>query len=523
MVVLCGALWLPSAARAQTAGATLLVDARDRSGAPVPGALVTVSSQETGLERVGDDRRRRDGVAGAAAGRHLHADARSAAGSRPKSSQGIQIEAAARGKVTLALKPGDYTEQVVVEADATTLRIGNSAVGAVFDSDDAARRCRSPSAKPLEFATQAPGMAPPAPGSRLSTQGNTGVNSAGAREAANNYLLDGVDNNDQFLNRLVINPSLDAIQEFALLQNTYDAEYGRSAGAQLNMVAEVRARGRGTDRPTSSSVIPRWTRATRSTTAACREAGAPAPPVRRHARRPALDAALVLFHQRRRHQRPRGRHAAGARADARSSAPAISARPASTVRDPFTGLPFPGNVIPASRISAAGARRGRAVPGAQSRRSADQLRRRRRSPTGPPVQFTIKTDHTVWHGSPLTLRYSFSRDNRDQPFPVRARNLPGFGISVLDQGHNFGAGLTKALTARIFNELRVGVNALRRENLAAERRHRSVRRARHHRPAARHRRPRLPDARGAGLRDARRRSQPARACGGRARSTSSTR
>ena len=54
---------------------------------------------------------------------------------------------------------------------------------------------------------------------------------SGAREAANNFLLDGTDNNDLFLNRLVVNPSLDAIQEFALQQNTYDAEYGRSAGA----------------------------------------------------------------------------------------------------------------------------------------------------------------------------------------------------------------------------------------------------------------------------------------------------
>src|SRR4029079_10694909 len=85
---------------------------------------------------------------------------------------------------------------------------------------------------------QAPGVATPAPGSRLSTQGNIGLNSAGAREASNNFLLDGVDNNDLFLNRLVVNPSLDAIQEFSLQQNTYDAEYGRSAGAQMNMVVK---------------------------------------------------------------------------------------------------------------------------------------------------------------------------------------------------------------------------------------------------------------------------------------------
>ena len=83
----------------------------------------------------GRHRRRRHRLARAAAGGRLHADARSAAGSRPKSSRRFSVEAAARGQITVVLKPGDYTEQVVVEADATTLRIGNSAVGAVFDSE----------------------------------------------------------------------------------------------------------------------------------------------------------------------------------------------------------------------------------------------------------------------------------------------------------------------------------------------------------------------------------------------------
>ena len=99
-------------------------------------------------------------------------------------------------------------------------------------------------------------------------------------------------------------------------------------------------------------------------------------------------------------------------------------------------------------------------------------------------QFTIKTDHIIWHGSPLMFRYSFSRDNRDNPFPVRARNLPGFGTTVLDQGHNFATGLTKAMSSRTFNELRVGVNALYRDDYAAEPGHGSVRRTRHHGAAA---------------------------------------
>src|SRR5262249_38729813 len=137
--------------------------------------------------------------------------------------------------VPIMLTPGVLSEHVEVTADGTTLRTGNSTVGEVFDSHTLLTLPTS-EREALDFAVQAPGVATAAHASRLSKQGNTGINSAGAREAANNYLLDGVDNNDLFLNRLVINPSLDSIEEFALLQNTYDAEYGRSAGAQLNMV-----------------------------------------------------------------------------------------------------------------------------------------------------------------------------------------------------------------------------------------------------------------------------------------------
>src|SRR4029079_1150021 len=96
-----------------------------------------------------------------------------------------------------------------------------------------------------------------------------------------------------------------------------------------------------------------------------------------------------------------------------------------TVRDPFTGLPFPGNIIPASRMSAAGLAAANLYPmpnraDAQTNFASSPLADRSA------VQFTIKTDHTVWQGSPLMFRYSFSRDDRDQPVPRRPPQLPGF-------------------------------------------------------------------------------------------------
>src|SRR6266511_3202214 len=171
-LVLLGTPGHALAAAAQTAGTTLLVEARDPGGASVLGVLVTLASQDTGLQRAGvtvDDGT--VWLARLPAGVYTLTAVRG--GFKTELIRGIQIEAAARGRITLLLKPGPYTEQVVVEADATTLRIGTSAVGSVFD-EETLLALPVAEREALAFAAQAPGMAPPAPGSRLSTQGNTG-------------------------------------------------------------------------------------------------------------------------------------------------------------------------------------------------------------------------------------------------------------------------------------------------------------------------------------------------------------
>src|SRR3954470_17790077 len=116
MAVLCTAMLFPVAAAAQTAGATLLVEARDQSCAPIPGALVTIASQDTGLERVGTTVD--DGTVWLVrlpAGNYTLSAVRG--GFKTEVVKNVHLEAAARGKITLLFKTGAYTEQVVVEAD----------------------------------------------------------------------------------------------------------------------------------------------------------------------------------------------------------------------------------------------------------------------------------------------------------------------------------------------------------------------------------------------------------------------
>ena len=60
----------------------------------------------------------------------------------------------------------------------------------------------------------------------------------GGRGRSNNYMVNGGDGNDIFVNGPAIQPSPDAIEEFRVLTNTFDAEYGRNSGSVVNVVTK---------------------------------------------------------------------------------------------------------------------------------------------------------------------------------------------------------------------------------------------------------------------------------------------
>ncbi|MDQ1388145.1 MAG: hypothetical protein QOF56_1599, partial [Acidobacteriaceae bacterium] len=69
--------------------------------------------------------------------------------------------------------------------------------------------------------------------------GNAGAVSVnGGRGRSNNFSVNGGDANDQFVNLPTVQPSPDSIQEFRVLTNTFDAEYGRNSGSVVNVVTK---------------------------------------------------------------------------------------------------------------------------------------------------------------------------------------------------------------------------------------------------------------------------------------------
>jgi len=137
-------------------------------------------------------------------------------------------------RVDFALEVGAATEEVRVKETPPAIQTDTSTLGQVVNNrlvQDLPLNQRNF----LNFALLVPGSQLPAEGSQNSTQGGA-LSVNGAREQSNSFLLDGVDNNDPYINQYVALPSVDAIQEFKVQSSDYSAEYGRAGGAQINVV-----------------------------------------------------------------------------------------------------------------------------------------------------------------------------------------------------------------------------------------------------------------------------------------------
>ncbi len=65
----------------------------------------------------------------------------------------------------------------------------------------------------------------------------------GQDSVLNNYLIDGMDNNERFIGTIIVRPSIDALAEFKVQTNLYSAELGRTAGGVINVVTKSGTNG----------------------------------------------------------------------------------------------------------------------------------------------------------------------------------------------------------------------------------------------------------------------------------------
>jgi hypothetical protein len=146
----------------------------------------------------------------------------------------IKLETGQNARVDISLAVGG-SEKVEVTAVSPILQTQDAVVGAVISTTTIERM-------PLngrnfsQLALLLPGVMTPAPDTFTEPknfgQGRPYVN--GQREQENNYMLDGMDMNEAIDNLLPYQPSPDALQEVRVDTNNYSAEYGNVAGALIN-------------------------------------------------------------------------------------------------------------------------------------------------------------------------------------------------------------------------------------------------------------------------------------------------
>jgi hypothetical protein len=148
----------------------------------------------------------------------------------------VELQVQDRAEVNVSLPVGAVHETVEVTGVRPMLETQTSELGQVVDTK---RMVQLPlnGRNFSQLAFLSAGVAPAEPGSR--NEGSYGFSSNGGRSYQNNYLLDGIDNNSNLTDLLngtsyVVQPSVDAIQEFKVQTNSYSAEFGRGNGAILN-------------------------------------------------------------------------------------------------------------------------------------------------------------------------------------------------------------------------------------------------------------------------------------------------
>ncbi|HYK88585.1 MAG TPA: carboxypeptidase regulatory-like domain-containing protein [Acidobacteriota bacterium] len=370
--------------------------------------------------------------------------------------RGIEVQVGQNLRVNIVIEPGPPSEEIIVtavqgpvEPDSTGTRIvieNHQIVNLPLDGRNF-----------LELSLLLPGTAPAAQGSPGSVRGEFTVNVSGAREDSNNFILDGAYNNDPKLNTFAINPPVDAIREFEILTSTYDATFGRSGGAQVNVALKS---GTNDFHGTAYEFFRNAALDARNFFARTDEA---APRYQRNQVGFSLGGPLRTnrtfffsdYEGRRLNEGITQVTNVPTQLERNGDfSQSILPRP----QDPFTRQPFEDGRIPSGRLSAIGVKvaalyplPNRQVPG-QNYASSPVLRDR-------DDRFDLRIDHALGSKSSLIGRYSFSDRDLYEPFsgPGFAR-IPGFGTDIPRRAQNFVIGEDQIFTPALINQVRFAFN-----------------------------------------------------------------
>ena len=224
-------------ASAQEFRATVKGTVVDSSQAALPGATVTVRNQETGeVATATTNQQGNYTVPFLRPG--LYSVTVEMSGFQKYNRTDMRLEVSQVAVINAQLGIGGLTESVNVSAEAPLLESSNANRGTIIDS---ARIAELPlqSRSPMALAVLVAGVNYNAQAIYLRPFDNGALadwSMNGGQNRNNEFLLDGAPNNaNQGGNNIAYVPPAEAVQEFKVSTNTYDAQYGRTAGGVVNM------------------------------------------------------------------------------------------------------------------------------------------------------------------------------------------------------------------------------------------------------------------------------------------------
>ncbi len=475
--------------QAQKITGSLSGDVTDPSGAAIAGAKITIRNVATDISRQAVSNERGSYVADFLSPATYDVTVEHP-GFKRKLIQGVTIDVNQSVALNVALDLGDVVQEVAVQAVAPLMQTSESSVNSTIEYrqvQDLPLNGR----QFLQLALLIPGATNSAPGSRQSTERGTAssaLNVNGNREGSNLFLIDGSLNTDPNFNGFVINPNVDSILEFKVQTNSYSAEFGQQAGAQINLITRS-----GSNQYHGSAYEFLRNSALDAKNLFDQPSPAKIPPFRQNQfgatfGGPIKKDKLFIFGSYEGFRESKAQTSIAIVPDARIRSGDFSQRatsagvftpiydPATTALNPaynsaqpisasnpqYLRTPFPGNIIPSSRLDpiAQGVLKYVDLPNLASL-PLDEGQYLNNTPlVENNNQFSVRGDYSISQSDQLFARYSYSRESVFQP---GALSTQGTNRKPLPQIVTLG--YTHTFTPNFLNDLRLGFTRLNLEEL----------------------------------------------------------
>jgi Carboxypeptidase regulatory-like domain len=239
----------PNAVKAQVSTADLLGTVTDSSGAIVSGADITVTNTATEIER-----KQKSDTNGAFTFVLLPPGQYSVRvqmeNFKTYVESGITLTLGDRRRLDVSLAVGGSQQTVEVTGQAAALQTDSSSTATLIPStlvQEVPLNGRNfvslvqLSAGAADSTVGYAGGNPQYGGDDVRLTSQVQVN--GQLAWSNNFLIDGMDNNQRFIGSIMVKPAIESIQEMRVTTSNYGADLGRTAGAVINMITRSGTNG----------------------------------------------------------------------------------------------------------------------------------------------------------------------------------------------------------------------------------------------------------------------------------------